>query len=103
MAIKASSLHNVTFTEEQNNSYLITTVGKILFNDIFDGQFPFINEPGKENLKGTPSKYFVPMGTDIKAHIAAQAPVKPLGKKALGNIIDEVFKRSALTDRQLDA
>ena len=41
------------------------------------------------------------MGTDIKAHIAAQQPVKPLGKKALGSIIDEVFKQSALTDTSL--
>ena len=101
VAIKASALHNATFTEAQNNSYLITTVGKIFFNDIFDGQFPFINEPGKENLSGTPDRYFVPMGTDIKAHIAAQQPVKPLGKKALGSIIDEVFKQSALTDTSL--
>ena len=101
VAIKASALHNATFTEAQNNSYLITTVGKIFFNDIFDGQFPFINEPGKENLSGTPDRYFVPMGTDIKSHIAAQQPVKPLGKKALGSIIDEVFKQSALTDTSL--
>ncbi len=101
VAIKASALHNATFTEAQNNSYLITTVGKIFFNDIFDGQFPFINEPGKENLSGTPDRYFVPMGTDIKSHIAAQKPVKPLGKKALGSIIDEVFKQSALTDTSL--
>ena len=101
VAIKASALHNATFTEAQNNSYLITTVGKIFFNGIFDGQFPFINEPGKENLSGTPDRYFVPMGTDIKAHIAAQQPVKPLGKKALGSIIDEVFKQSALTDTSL--
>ena len=28
VAIKASALHNATFTEAQNNSYLITTVGK---------------------------------------------------------------------------
>ena len=41
------------------------------------------------------------MGTDIKAHITAQEVVKPLGKKALGNIIDEVFKQSALTDTSL--
>ena len=55
----------------------------------------------KENLSGTPDRYFVPMGTDIKSHIAAQQPVKPLGKKALGSIIDEVFKQSALTDTSL--
>jgi len=92
VAIRGKSLKNKTFTEEQNNSYLITTVGKIIFNQIFDGNFPFINDPSKENLEGTPDKYFVPMGTDIKEHIAAQPLIKPLGKKALGNIIDEAFK-----------
>ena len=34
VAIRASALKNNTFTETQNNSYLITTVGKIFFNDI---------------------------------------------------------------------
>ncbi|MDD8049498.1 MAG: DNA-directed RNA polymerase subunit beta' [Thomasclavelia sp.] len=101
VAILASSLHNATFTEAQNNSYLITTVGKVFFNDIFDGQFPFVNEPEEENLTHTPDKFFVPMGTDIKKHIANQEVVKPLGKKYLGKIIDEVFKHSAMTDTSL--
>ena len=92
VAIRGKSLKNNTFTEAQNNSYLITTVGKIIFNQIFDGNFPFINDPSKENLEATPAKYFVPMGTNIKEHIAAQPIIKPLGKKALGNIIDEAFK-----------
>lgn len=98
IAIRASSLNNITFTEKQNNSYLITSVGKIFFNDIFNGQVPFINEPSDENLVATPDKFFVPYGTDIKAHIKAQEPIKPLGKKSLGNIINEVFKTSAMTD-----
>ena len=92
VAIRGKSLKNNTFTEAQNNSYLITTVGKIIFNQIFDGNFPFINDPSKENLEATPAKYFVPVGTNIKEHIAAQPIIKPLGKKALGNIIDEAFK-----------
>ena len=98
VAIRGSSLHNSTFTEEQNNSYLITSVGKIIFNQIFDGHFPFINDSSKENLEATPAKYFVPMGTDIKKHIEAQPIIKPLGKKALGNIIDEAFKLNKTTE-----
>lgn len=92
IAIKASSLNNETFTNAQNNSYLITSVGKVLFNDIFDGKFPFINDSSSENLVATPDKYFVPMGVNIKEHIKQQPLIKPLNKKALGNIIDEVFK-----------
>ena len=101
VAIKASALKNNTFTESQNNSYLITTVGKIFFNDIFDGQFPFINDSSTENLTATPDKYFVPMGTNIKEHIKNQPIIKPLNKKSLGKIIDEVFKHQAMSDTSL--
>ena len=101
VAIKASALKNETFTKAQNDCYLITSVGKILFNDIFDGKFPFINDPSSENLIATPDKYFVPMGTDIKEHIRNQKIIKPLNKKSLGKIIDEVFKHSAMSDTSL--
>ena len=47
MAIRASALKNKTFTEEQNNMYLVTTVGKIIFNQIFEGEFPYLNDPDK--------------------------------------------------------
>ena len=108
IAIRGKSLNNQTFTEEQNNSYLITTVGKIIFNQIFDGKFPFINDSSKDNLVATPDKYFVPVGTNIKEHIAAQPIIKPLGKKALGNIINQVFNphdtqaTTAMLDRMKD-
>ena len=98
VAIRGKSLHNKTFTEEQNNKYLITSVGKIIFNQIFEGNFPFINDSSKENLEATPDKYFVPMGTDIKAHIKAQPLIKPLGKKALGNIINQMFKPDKVSE-----
>ena len=72
IAIRAAALKNKTFTEEQNNMYLVTTVGKIIFNQIFEGEFPYLNDPDKASLKATPMKYFLPYGTDIKAHIKAQ-------------------------------
>ncbi len=58
IAIRASALKNKTFTEEQNNMYLVTTVGKIIFNQIFEGVFPYLNDPDKASLKATPMKYF---------------------------------------------
>lgn len=93
IAIKAMSLNNRTFTEKQNQGYLITSVGKVLFNDIFEEDFPYINDSTTENLIATPDKYFVPaVGVNIKEHIKNQEIIKPLGKKALGNIINEAFK-----------
>ncbi len=98
IAIRASALNNITFTEQQNKEYLITSVGKIFFNEIFEGKFPFVNDTSSENLVATPDKYFVPMGTNIKEHIKAQELIKPFDKKALGNIIDEAFKNDNVSN-----
>ncbi len=105
IAIKASSLNNETFTEEQNKSYLITTPGKLVFNDILSNSFPYINEPTEANLqKGTPDKYFVKPGTNVKEHLAATEPVEPFRKKILGRIIAEIFAKykTSETSRMLD-
>lgn len=93
IAIKASALKNRTFTEKQNQGYLITSVGKVFFNDIFEKDFPYINDSTTDNLIATPDKYFIPaVGVNVKEHIKKQEVIKPLGKKALGNIINEAFK-----------
>ena len=98
IALPAASLHNKTFTEKQNNSLLITTVGKVIFNQVFEGDFPYMNEPSAENLTGTPDKYFVPYGTNVKEYISSQPVIKPFTKKTLGNIINQVFKVSDIQD-----
>lgn len=41
------------------------------------------------------------MGTNIKEHIKNQPIIKPLNKKSLGKIIDEVFKHQAMSDTSL--
>ena len=105
IAIAAGSLNNQTFTEEQNKMLLLTTVGKVIFNEILPETFPYINEPTDFNLQvETPSKYFVPTTTDVRKHIAEMELVSPFKKKILGNIIAEVFKRFHITEtsRMLD-
>ncbi|WP_394239274.1 DNA-directed RNA polymerase subunit beta' [Niallia oryzisoli] len=105
IAVRAASLKNPTFTEEQNKKLLLTTVGKLIFNEILPKSFPYINEPTKRNLEvETPAKYFVDPGTDVKAHIQDMPLVDPFKKKILGNIIAEVFKRFKITEtsRMLD-
>ena len=84
---------------------MITTVGKIIFNEIMPPEFPYLNEPTDFNLTvQTPDKYFVEVGTDIPAHIKEQELVLPFKKKNLGNIIAEVFKRFKVkeTSKMLD-
>ena len=105
IAIQTVDLPNKRFTEEQQDKYLITTVGKIIFNNIMPKEFPYLNEPTLNNLEvQTPDKYFVPYGTNIKEYIKNQEPVDPFKKKDLGNVIAEVFKRFqvAQTSEMLD-
>ena len=49
---------------------LITTIGKIILNEIFPADFPYINEPTKTNLlNGIPEEYFVfEKGADLKSY-----------------------------------
>ncbi|WP_018663969.1 DNA-directed RNA polymerase subunit beta' [Heyndrickxia acidiproducens] len=99
IAVRAGSLQNPTFTEEQNNQLLITTVGKIIFNEILPESFPYINEPTKSNLEEkTPDKYFVDPTVDVKEHIKQQPLIRPFVKGFLGSIIAEVFKRFKITE-----
>ena len=99
IAIYAGSLKNETFTEEQNNKLLVTTVGKLIFNEILPKSFPYINEPTKENLEErTPDKYFLDKGVDVKEEIRGRELIPPFKKKILGNIIAEVFKRFKITE-----
>ncbi|MFD1414794.1 DNA-directed RNA polymerase subunit beta' [Oceanobacillus jeddahense] len=99
IAVQASSLNNKTFTEKQNSQLLLTTVGKLIFNEILPDSFPYMNEPSKGNLEDkTPEHYFVEPGTDIKEEIKNREEVKPFKKGFLGDIIAEVFKRFKITE-----
>ncbi len=93
IALLASSLNKLGFSDEQNDSYLVTTVGKVIFNNIFPEDFPYINEVSSENFIATPAKYFLPMGSDIKAEITKMEIIPAMKKKDLGLVIGEVFKR----------
>ena len=93
VAIAAGSLGKTCFTEEENNMYLITTIGKLIFNNAFPSDFPYINMVTTDTLKRTPHDQFVPYGTDICAHIAGLKVSPEFTKKALGNVIAEVFAK----------
>ncbi|WP_430722770.1 DNA-directed RNA polymerase subunit beta' [Siminovitchia fortis] len=99
IAIHVDSLPNERFSEEQRKKLLVTTMGKIIFNEILPHSFPYINEPTRENLEqNTPEKYFVDTTENVAEFIKKQPLVKPFKKKILGNIIAEIFKRFQITE-----
>ncbi|MBF1732875.1 MAG: DNA-directed RNA polymerase subunit beta', partial [Streptococcus sp.] len=102
IAIPASSLPHKPFTEWQKERMMVTTVGKLLFNEIMPNEFPYLNEPTMENLEvATPDKYFLEPGANIKEEIAGREIVAPFKKKNLGQIIAEVFKRFHITETSM--
>ncbi|GEL78075.1 DNA-directed RNA polymerase subunit beta' [Tenuibacillus multivorans] len=105
IGIKASSLNNPQFTEGQNEKLLITTVGKLIFNEILPDSFPYMNEPTSSNLEErTPDEYFVDITTDLKEELKNRELIKPFKKGILGDIIAEVFKHYKIseTSKMLD-
>src|SRR5690625_5019127 len=105
VAILAVNLNNETFTEEQNKQLLITTVGKLIFNEILPASFPYINEPTRTNLEvKTPEKYFLDYGANVPEEIKKRELVEPFKKGILGDIIAEVFKKFKIseTSKMLD-
>jgi DNA-directed RNA polymerase subunit beta' len=102
VAVDPNALGNKPFTEWQKERLMVTTIGKIIFNEIMPESFPYLNEPTNENLTNlTPDKYFVEAGTDIPAFIKEQELILPFKKKNLGNIIAEVFKRFKVTETSM--
>ncbi len=99
VAIPVDSFKYKVFMDDQKGKYLVTTPGKLKFNEILPDSFPYINEPTDDNIqKITPNKYFIERGKNIKEEIEAMPLVKPFVKSTLEKIIAQVFKRYKTTE-----
>ena len=102
IAVKVNSFKHKLFTEEHKDDYLVTTVGKLIFNEILPDTFPYINEPTKENIETiTPSKYFIKPGQNIKEIIAEMPLVSPFPVKTLKQVIAQIFKLYKTTETSI--
>jgi DNA-directed RNA polymerase subunit beta' len=84
---------------------MVTTPGKLIFNKIMPGSFPYINEPTESNLTvQTPGKYFIKPGKNLKEEIEKMPLVKPFDKKFLALIIAQIFEKYKIneTSKMLD-
>jgi DNA-directed RNA polymerase subunit beta' len=117
--VPGRSLNKVCFTPKQNNSYLLTTVGKLIFNKIFPDDFPFINFPYRDdknakkdyaaNFVATPDSFFTTV-TDAYQAVLATGKFKegddfdvfkeycklqklraPIDKKGIQTMMDKIF------------
>ncbi|CAH8773221.1 DNA-directed RNA polymerase subunit beta' [Paenibacillus dendritiformis] len=93
VVIPAKALNKTSFTDKQQEALLVTTVGRIIFNEIFPPEFPYINEPTKRNLfEGTPDLYFIhEKGANIQEILQSIPQSGAVGKDYLGQIIARCF------------
>ena len=102
IALPVKSFKHKLFPEEAMDKYLVTTAGKIKFNEILPDSFPFVNEPTDDNIQQIiPSKYFIERGKIIPEEISKMPIVKPFAKGALEKIIAQVFKRYKTTETSM--
>ena len=102
IAIPVNSFRHKLFLESQKGKYLITTIGKLIFNEILPDSFPYINENTVENIeKFTHDKFFIDKGVNIKEEISKMPLVEPFNKGGLERIIAQVFKRYKTTETSI--
>lgn len=102
IGIRASSMPEKPFTDAQRQQILITTVGKMLFNDILPKGFVYLNAPTNENLvNGTPEEYFLESGEDIREQLNQRPLIAPFKSGFLSDVIAEVYKQYKVTETSL--
>ncbi len=102
IAVPVNSFKHKLFTENQKGKYLVTTVGKIKFNEILPDSFAYINEPTADNIQNiTPNKYFIDKGENIEEKIKEMPLVKAFAKGTLESIIAQIFKRYRTTETSI--
>ena len=96
------------------NKYLVTSVGKLIFNDIFPDDFPYINDAVKDSDSNATllaklqadfispeelakKKEFASAENPLAAYVASRPLKAAIGKNSLGPLIDLIFKNYGTT------
>jgi len=104
IAVRIKGVNKKSFSEENMDDYLVTSVGKIIFNDILPLEFPYLNEASKTSFEGLDPKYIAKSGTDIREYIKGLEIPSPFKKGDFPRLINEVFNRfkTSETSKMLD-
>ena len=99
IALPVKSFKHKIFPDKYMDKYLVTTPGKIIFNEVFPDTFQYINDNSVDNaVKSTPAKYFIDKGKNIKEEIEKMPLVKALNKGAIVRLIAQIYKRYHTTE-----
>ena len=99
VALPVKSFKHKIFPDKYMDKYLVTTPGKIIFNEVFPDTFQYINDSSVDNaVKCTPAKYFIDKGKNIKEEIEKMPLVKALNKGAIVRLIAQIYKRYHTTE-----
>ena len=102
IVVPVNSFRHKVFLDSHKNQYLVTTVGKLIFNEILPDSFPYINEPSDENIeKYTPNKYFIAPGENIPEKIKKIPKADAFKKGTLEKIIAQMFKKYKTTETSI--
>ncbi|KRK33881.1 DNA-directed RNA polymerase subunit beta' [Loigolactobacillus bifermentans] len=99
IGLAVNALPEKPFTEAQQQRIMMTSVGKVIFNEILPKNFVYLNEPSNGNLMdGVPEEFFLAPGTDIKAVLKDRDLIKPFKSSFLADVIAQVFKVYRVTE-----
>ena len=102
IAVIVKSFKYKVFPDEYMDKYLVTTPGKLIFNEIFPDTFQYINDGTTESIENiTPSKYFIDKGKDIPKEIKKMAIVPAFNKGVLSKLISQIYKRYQTTETSI--
>ena len=102
IVVPVNSFKHKVFLDSHKNQYLVTTVGKLIFNEILPDSFPYINEPSDENIeKYTPNKYFIAPGENIPEKVKEIPKSDAFKKGTLEKIIAQMFKKYKTTETSI--
>ncbi len=78
---------------EHKNSYIVSTVGKFIFNNVMPEHMPFIFNNSDESLENKAEHFFIKPGTDILEKIKGLEINQPFTKKSVAKIIRNFFEK----------
>ena len=100
--VPVNSFKYKVFLDCHKNKYLVTTPGKIIFNEILPDSFPYVNAPTDENIeKCVSSKYFIDYGENIPEKLKEIPLGDPFKKGTLEKIIAQMFKKYRTTETSI--
>lgn len=104
IGIAVSGLDIDKFPKGSENKYLLTTVGKVIFNDIFKEKFPWINTPNILEAETEIQKFLFSFDININELLIDYKLNGNLKKKELSLIIEKYFEKygSRKTAQMLD-